>query len=261
MRPDPERGAKRASKVASVRLCRSAALSLTLLLPGSGRAQEPAAPSAAETPPVPASELRFRHELFRDARVTAYRVDLPPGSATRLHRHDRDLLLVFLDEGRVVGGIVGGMPLTEVLSPGDVRYHRAGFTHSNRNTDTRLLRTVVLEFAEPQGDELPEPEGQPVHSCNPGTAAACVDEEPLLCTRGFCVHDVQLAPSAVRTQPQSRGQLLVAVNDAALEVAPEGSGAAPEPLRLAAGEVAPVKGTRWRNAGEETAHLVLVIFR
>jgi hypothetical protein len=50
---------------------------------------------ATEHPPISADEVTLRHRIYRDERVTIFLLDIPPGQATLLHRHDRDMLSVF----------------------------------------------------------------------------------------------------------------------------------------------------------------------
>ena len=50
--------------------------------------------------PISADEVTLRHRIYGDARVTIFLLDIPPGQATLLHRHDRDMLAVFVNGGR-----------------------------------------------------------------------------------------------------------------------------------------------------------------
>ena len=46
--------------------------------------------------PISADEVTLRHRIYGDGRVTIFLLDIPPGQATVLHRHDRDMLSVFV---------------------------------------------------------------------------------------------------------------------------------------------------------------------
>jgi hypothetical protein len=72
-------------------------------------------------------------------------LDIPPGRATLLHRHDRDMLSVFVRGGKTRAVFNGGAPVDDTFAIGDVRFRSAGFTHSTENRDGADLRCVIFE--------------------------------------------------------------------------------------------------------------------
>jgi hypothetical protein len=135
------------------------------------------AAASAEPAIPPAAEVRLRHLIYRGHGVAAFLLHIPPGMATQMHRHDKDLLTVFISGGRTTAVFEGAAPRTDSLPAGTVRFRSAGFAHSTRNEGPEVFRTVLLEFDAPQGKPLP-----------PGGGGE------LLCTPGFCVRDVTLGP-------------------------------------------------------------------
>jgi len=180
-------------------------LLLVLMLSVSGYATQQHAPISAD-------EVTLRHRIYGDGRVTIFLLDIPPGQATVLHRHDRDMLSVFVNGGRTRASFNGAAPVEDSFTPGDVRFRSAGFTHSTENVGTDRFLCVIFEFVDPQGarSSIPRPA---THICTPGSQTVCVDEKPLFCTSKFCVDDLTMGPHAVRPFEARADQILVAVSD------------------------------------------------
>lgn len=217
--------------------------------------------AAAQRPPISADEVTLRHKIYGDGRVTIFLLDIPPGQATLLHRHDRDMLSVFVNGGRTRASFDGAAPVEDSFTPGDARFRPAGFTHSTENIGTQHFRSVIFEFADSQGPRASSPRAA-THICNPGSKTACVDERPLFCTSKFCVDDLKMAPGAIKPAGGVRqDQVLVAVSD--YTFSEEAPGSAATVYRRMSGEIdtmAAGPGRRWTN-GSTPAHIVVVSFR
>ena len=228
-------------------------LSMVLALLLAGFARQPA--------PISADEVTLRHRIYGDKRVTIFLLDIPPGQATLLHRHDRDMLSVFVNGGRTRASFNGAAPMEDSFTPGDVRFRSAGFTHSTENIGTDRFLSVIMEFVDPQGPRASATRAAR-HICNPGSETACVDEKPLFCTSRFCVDDLTMGPHASRPADGVReDQILVAVSDYAFSEGAPGNAAAVHTRK--SGEIEPIAAgpsTRWTNAGDP-AHLVVVTGR
>src|SRR6185436_5442213 len=83
--------------------------------------------------PISADEVTLRRQIYKDSRVMVFLLDIPPKNATLLHRHDRDMLSIFVAGGRTRASFDGGEPFEDVFAAGDVRFRSAGFTHSTEN--------------------------------------------------------------------------------------------------------------------------------
>jgi hypothetical protein len=218
-------------------------------------------PAARQRAPMSADEVTLRHKIYGDGRVTIFLLDIPPGQATMLHRHDRDMLSVFVSGGRTRASFNGSEPVEDSFTPGDVRFRSAGFTHSTENIGTGDFLSVIFEFVDPQGPRAPA--ARPAtHVCNPDSQTVCVDEKPLFCTARFCVDDLTMAPHAVRPAGGAvKEQILVAVSDYTFSEEVSGNPAAVHAKR--SGEIEPMAAgpaRRWTNANEP-AHLVVVTVR
>jgi hypothetical protein len=211
--------------------------------------------------PMSADEVTLRHKIYGDGRVTIFLLDIPPGQATLLHRHDRDMLSVFVNGGRTRASFNGAAPVEDSFTPGDVRFRSAGFTHSTENIATDRFLSVIFEFVDSQGRR--EPATQPTtHICSPETQTACVDEQPLFCTSKFCVDDLMMAPRAIRPAGgTTNDRILVAVSDYTFLEEIPGSAAAVHTRK--SGEIeamAAGPARRWANTSDP-GHLVVVTVR
>ena len=220
-----------------------------------------AGPAIRQGAPVSADEVTLRHRIYGDGRVTIFLLDIPPGQATTLHRHDRDMLSVFVNGGRTRASFNGAEPFEDSFTPGDVRFRSAGFSHSTENIGAGHFLSVIFEFVDPQGPRTPAT--RPVtHVCNPGSQTSCVDEKPLFCTDRFCVDDLTMAPHAVRPAGGAREeQILVAVSGYTFSEEVPGNAAAVH-TRMS-GEIEPIAAgptTRWTNANDP-AHVIVVTVR
>jgi quercetin dioxygenase-like cupin family protein len=211
--------------------------------------------------PIAANEVTLRHRIYGDARVTIFLLDIPPGQATLLHRHDRDMLSVFVNGGRTRASFNGAAFVEDSFTPGDVRFRSAGFAHSTENIGTDRFLSVIFEFVDSQGPRA-SATAPATHICNPESQTACVDEQPLFCTSKFRVDDLMMAPRAVRPAGgATNDRVLVAVSGYTFSEERRGTEVAVHTRK--SGEIehmAAGPASRWTNGGDP-AHLVIVTVR
>ena len=223
-----------------------------------------AASSAQSTPSSdnsipPASEVKYRHAVLETERFIAYLLEIPPQHATMMHRHDRDILTVFVSTAKTTSTFYGREPVTDAIPSGEIRFRAAGFTHATRNEDSVVFRAVLLEFTQSQGTVRTQ--GDEQRYCNEGSPTACASEKQKLCTEGFCVTEIRMAPGAIRKTTAPAGSYaMIAVNDCEL------SGGAQDPASLHAYRAGDIQyfesaSSSWKNSGHAEAHLVLLNFR
>jgi quercetin dioxygenase-like cupin family protein len=212
--------------------------------------------------PISADEVTLRHKIYGDGRVTAFLLDIPPGQATVLHRHDRDLLTVFVNGGRTRASFNGGAAVEDTFPVGDIRFRSAGFTHSTENTGPDHFLAVIFEFSEPQGPRVPSAAAA-THVCDGAGQNGCVDRTPLFCTDRFCVDELRMAPDAVLGEAATiQDRILVAVSDYTL--ADRAPGRTETVHTRRSGEVeriAPGPGRRWTNVSSKPTRVVVLSFR
>jgi quercetin dioxygenase-like cupin family protein len=211
--------------------------------------------------PIPDSEVPQRKEILRNHRVTVSLLELAPYEATPMHRHDRDLLAVFVDGGRTRNTVLGHKAAEDKMEVGEARFLSTGYAHATRNEGSGRLRVVIVEFADLQGEM--EKVGTTSHYCNSGSTTACVDEKQLFCTAKVCVEDVSVAPGAVTTKhSHTTDHMLVAVSDYELTDRVEGKGIVVRTRKSGEVEYIPAGIThRITNAGEAPARFIVIVWR
>ena len=215
---------------------------------------------------VPSTQLSQRKELLNNRHMTASLIEIAPGEATPMHRHDHDIISVYITGGRISNLFPGQKPMsdqpkTEKLAPGEVRFHGSGYTHAAKNEGASLFRAVVIDFADPRGKlELLQTSS---HYCNPGSTTACVDEKNLFCTAKVCVEDVTIAPGAVTTKhSHTTDHMLVAVSDYELTDQVEGKGTVVRARKSAEIEYIPAGIThQLTNTGHAPARFIVLLWR
>lgn len=217
---------------------------------------------AQEMTPVSALEVKYRKRIFENDRFAVFLLEIPPNHASRMHRHDTDMLTAFVWGGETITTIHGKPPKKDRFAVGEVRFQSAGFTHSTENVGTNVFRCVILEFKSSMGSIQATKPGDS-HYCNPGTTTASVDENYLFCTPRFCVKKLSIAPAAIwRNQGLTNDQMLIAVSDYELSEKPPGKSV--NILKRKSGEVEYLlagSARQWQNTTSETEHILALEFR
>ena len=196
--------------------------------------------SQSPTIAIPASQIPHRREIMRNRKVIVSTVELQPGNAVPMHRHERDYVTVVLTDGvlreteqdqgamrsgeKKMGRMLGAMRVPgatgDKVRAGEAVYRQAGYTHADENKGQTPMRAVTVEFLQATGKQR-GPESKPNHYCSAsepplensqssggtldlgaaGTRALrCVDDKYLFCTDKFCVEDVTIDAGAVTTR-------------------------------------------------------------
>lgn len=219
----------------------------------------PAQSTSLSDEPMPASEVKYRHPVLETSRFTAYLLEIPPHHATLMHRHDRDMLSVFVNGTKTTATLQGHQPVTDAIPSGESRFRAAGFTHATRNDDSVVFRSVILEFAQPQGAVRTQSNEQ--RYCNEGSPTACVVEKLQLCTEGICVTQIHMAPGAIRkASARAASYAMISVNNCELSV---GAHDLASVHTYRGGDIRYFESASdsWKNSGQAEAHVVLVNFR
>lgn len=211
--------------------------------------------------PIPDSEVPQRKQILQNHRVTVSLLELAPQDATPMHKHDRDMMAVFVSGGRTENTILGRTPAADKMTAGEVRFFNAGYTHAVKNKSAIPFRVVVVHFEDPQGKM--ERTGTTSHYCNAGSTTACVDEKELFCTTKVCVEDVTIAPRAVTTKhTHATDHALVAISDYELTDQVEGKSTIMHTRKSGEVEFTPAGIThQLTNTGQTPAHFTVIIWR
>lgn len=87
----------------------------------------------------------FHHLVFENDRVRVFRVEIPPGQETLLHRHERPFVTVALGEAQVRDQRLGGEPAIKGWEAGQSGFAEGGFAHSVHNLGSEPFQAVVVE--------------------------------------------------------------------------------------------------------------------
>jgi uncharacterized RmlC-like cupin family protein len=211
--------------------------------------------------PIPDTEVPQRHEILRNRRVNVSLLELAPNDATPMHRHEHDMLSVFVRGGRTQNTLFGHKATADKMAVGEVRFRNAGYTHATKNAGADPFRVVIVDFTDPQG-KMKEV-GTTSHYCNPGRTTACVNEKKLFCTAKVCVEDVTMAPGAVTSKhSHATDHMLVAVSDYELTDNVEGKGTVVRSRK--SGEVEYIQAGithQLTNSGQAPAHFTVILWR
>jgi quercetin dioxygenase-like cupin family protein len=210
--------------------------------------------------PIPDNEVPQRKVILENNKVMASLLALPPGEATPMHKHDKDIVTVFVDGGKTQNTLYGKAPAADKMEMGEVRFKAAGFTHSTKNVGTSPFRAVIVEFAEPQGTM--KKVGTKSRTCSPDKGA-CVDEKQLFCTGKVCVENVSMAAgsSSIR-HSHSTDHLIVAISDFELTDEVEGKGTVIRKHKSGEVEFLPAGIThRLTNNGKEAARFAVIVWK
>lgn len=218
--------------------------------------------TAQDTTPISSLEVKYRKQIFKNDRVSVFLLEIPPNHASLMHRHDTDMLSIFVAGGETKSTIYDKPPKEDKFTVGEVRFRPAGFTHSTENIGANVFRSVILEFKSSMGAIQPTQPGDSRY-CNPGREKVCVDEKYLLCTARFCVKAISIAPGAVwRNNEYASDQMLVAVSDYKLSSQRKGNPTIV--LKRKSGEVEYFTGgsaRQWRNVVSQPSRIIAVVFR
>jgi quercetin dioxygenase-like cupin family protein len=176
-----------------------------------------------------------------------------------MHRHEHDMIAVFVTGGRMRNTVSGKDSEVESTSAGDVRFIPGGYTHTVSNEDTRLFRAVVVEFDDPQG-KIQE-DGSSSQTCDP-KSTKCINEHYLFCTVKVCVEDVTMAPGAISTKHgHPTAHMLVAISDYELLDEVQGRGTVRRNRKSGEIEYIPAGIThRLRNMSKRPARFIVVVW-
>lgn len=223
-----------------------------MLLPAGTRAQAPS--KGAEIAAEPFHKLVLQNEYTR-----VFRVELPPGQSTQLHRHEHDYVAVHLSAAQVENAREGSPAVMQSVQFGQVGFTRGGFSHrvtNKGNTAFRVLAIEVLKSQRGRGTATRKQErGMEIGSGS--TVDTIVDNEEVRVT------ETLLAPGATLEKRQyARPHLVIALSD--LELHNLAKDRRESMMRARTGEVlwAPAGGTQpLMNMGKQQARFMEVEFK
>jgi quercetin dioxygenase-like cupin family protein len=210
--------------------------------------------------PIPDNEVPQRKVILENNKVLVSLLSIPAGDATPMHKHDHDMVTVFVDGGKTQSTFLGKQPTADKMEVGEVRFRNAGFTHSTKNKGAGALRAVIVEFEEAQG--AMKKVGTKSRTCSPDKNV-CVEEKQLFCTDKVCVENVSMAPgsSSIR-HSHATDHLIVAITDFELTDDVEGKGTVVRTHKIGEVEFLPAGIThKLTNNGKEAAKFAVIVWK
>lgn len=217
---------------------------------------------AQDASPAKSDIGSVRKQILKNDRVTVYEVNIPVGQSIAKHRHEHDVLAVYISGGTTKTSTNDQAPVTNKYAAGDVRYRPAPFSHAVQNTGKEAMRIVDVEFADPQGLQE-KPPIKKSHYCNPGSKEACVTEEYLLCTPKFCAEDVTMGPGAMSSKhTHDTEHMLIGITDYKLDDDTTGKGVIHRSVKSGGVEYLPAGITHvLTNTSNSTVRFIAIIFK
>jgi len=199
------------------------------------------------------------HQIFENALVKVFKVEIPPHSATLLHRHRHDYFFVALAPATISSEIPGRPPAILKIQQGEVHFAEGNFAHVAENLGDQSFPHVTIELLkDAEIHKAPPPkwdEDRALHVHMKGT------QDVLFVKDGVRVSDFQLQPGGmVHNQHHPGPRLIVAVSD--IDIRSSGSGKS-TPIQLKSGEVKWLKGgttDMLMNSGKNSARWITLEF-
>lgn len=207
---------------------------------------------------VPVSEEPSHQLVLENQYTRTYRVEVAPGKATLLHRHDNDYVFVALGDAHISNEVLGRPPVDQGLKDGDVNFAAGGFAHVARNVSQRPFQNVTIEILRKSNKRIcgfSDVPRCPIGS-HDGYAA-----ETILETDAVKVTEEQLAPGSMLPN-RLADHMMVALTNVDLKNEAAGQGG-PEIIQNV-GEVRWVKAASeqgFKNVVKAPAKFLVVEFR
>jgi quercetin dioxygenase-like cupin family protein len=113
-----------------------------------------ATPTRGQAPlEIPLSSEPHHHLVLHNRYVNVYHVEVPPGDAVLLHRHDNDAISIMLDDSQVTVHAPGRPDAHQDLTTSQVRLQPKGYAHSTLIEGDKAYRNVTVELLLPQKAE------------------------------------------------------------------------------------------------------------
>lgn len=153
-------------------------------------AQETMAPLGS--PGVSIAQESHHHLVFQNSFVNVYEVEVPPGYATLMYRHDYDNLLVVFGDANLTDAVEGENPTKVDFSDLRIHFTHAPYAHIIANNSELPFRNITVELLQKQG------EFKSFHaSINAALADSSADDDGIRQGRVLETDEVQVGAVAV----------------------------------------------------------------
>jgi quercetin dioxygenase-like cupin family protein len=185
---------------------------------------------------IPVTEEPYHHPVFSNDYIRVLDVTIPAGRTSMLHQHDYDYVFVMLKDGSMTSTRSDGYSVSLELKKGDSRLTRGNFAHTASNDGDTPLRIIAVELLKGAGTGVCGGDNPPCEKL----AADVPSHQVLVDAERVRVSTVHMEPGVGDMHRHDYPHLLVALDT--LRLRNERAGAAPEILRLKAGDYKWVPG-------------------
>jgi quercetin dioxygenase-like cupin family protein len=200
------------------------------------------------------------HLALENAYIRAFKVEVPPGQATLMHRHRHDYIYVVLGLTEISNQVEGKPAVSMKLHDGETRSLDGGFAHIAANVGPTPFRNVTIELLQDeQARKSPPPawdEERGLRVLDGGTI------DIIFVKDGVRVSETDLQPSGMIPQHHHAGPyLVVAITD--LDLRTDVPGKAASEAHLKAGDIKWSPGNLAHsvmNIGKQQAKFVTLEF-
>lgn len=170
----------------------------------------------AQTAPVMnVSAEPMHHVVFQNDYVRILKVEVPPHTASLLHRHNHDYIYISVGDAHISSQPENKPEIDITLKAGEARFSPGSFAHVTKNLGDEPLHIIAVELMQPQTSRWPEDAGEKRF---PGGSSKI-----LFVKDGVRVSEVNLAPGAVMPSHHHEGaHLVIALTDLNLRSDVEG---------------------------------------
>jgi quercetin dioxygenase-like cupin family protein len=218
---------------------------------------------------VPLDKEPVHHLVLENQYVRAFKVEVAPGSATLLHRHDKDYVFVTLGDSEVSNERQGEKPVTLKFKNGEARFTKGGFAHIARNLSAKPFRNVTVELLIPVEGVHPCDRKAEIcdlemsEACGVSGLVHCAESWTVIRADSFRAAETDI-PAGLTTKKHSHAgpHLAIALTDVQLRNAVEGKQTVQ--LNIAAGDIKWIPGGfkhSLTNIGTETARIITIEFK
>jgi quercetin dioxygenase-like cupin family protein len=198
-----------------------------------------AAAFAQTTPEVESTAEPHHHLVLENSYVRVFKVEIPPGDATLLHRHRHDYVYVTLGAAQISRQTAGEAPVTAKLQDGQTAFVEGGTAHVVRNLAATPFRNITVELMQDESARQ-----SPASKWDVDRGLQILQggtDEILFAKDGARVADVELQSGAMIPKHHHNGpHLIIAVTNLDLQNDVEGKGISK--IQLKAGEVEWIPG-------------------
>jgi hypothetical protein len=176
------------------------------------------------------------HLTFENEYVRVFNVDVPPQTATLMHRHRHDYAFVTLGASDISNEVQGKAPVELKFLDGETRFSPAPFAHVAKNLSAEHFRNVTIEYLQDEKLRNRVHDGSVKWDEERGLDVLLGGTKQVLFVNdGVRATTFELQPGGVVPKHRHSGpRLLVAVSD--LDIRSDVDGQGPMPGHFKSGE-------------------------